>query len=169
MKGLVLLLLVAAAIVAAVVFIKPSSTPAPGPAGATGAASVMAASEFSVEGHKGGVLVMDFWATWCPPCRAAMPGVQRLHEKFQGRPVHVVGINTSENADPVAYMQNNGFTYRLVTGGDALAKHYKVEGIPTFIIIGVDGEVLHRAVGHSPTHEQEFADIIEADLKKHGL
>lgn len=98
-----------------------------------------------------------------------MPGVQKIHEHFAGRPVHVMGVNCWEKGDPVAYMQKNGFTYGLVTGADALAASYGVKGIPTFVVLGVDGSVIHKSVGFDPGGEAKITSIIEEHLKKHGL
>ena len=180
MKALVLLVVLAVAITAVVWFSNQGKTPstdstpegAPGAVAPTGGASnaaVIPAANFRVEDYKGQVLVMDFWATWCPPCRMAMPGVQKLHEHFQGRPVKVVGVNCSETGDPIEYMKKNGFTYTTVTGADALASKYKLEGIPTFVILGVNGEQLTRTVGYDPGGEAKFTALIEEHLKKNGL
>lgn len=176
MKALALLVLLAVAIVAVLWFTNqgPRAVP-PAPSGQTAAApvgesAVIAGASFKTEDYKGQVLVMDFWATWCPPCRMAMPGVQKLHEHFKGRPVTVVGVNCSERgADPIAFMKQNGYTYTTVTEGDSLAQHYTIDGIPTFIILGVNGEQLTRAVGYDPGGEAKFTALIEEHLKKNGL
>jgi thiol-disulfide isomerase/thioredoxin len=123
--------------------------------------------EHTLADYKGKVVVLDFWATWCPPCRDAMPGLQRLHTKFQGKDVAILGINVGETADEAAaYMKKNKFTYGLLLGGEKLAEPYQIRGIPVFVVIGKDGKVLWKAVGHGPTHEKDMADIIEKELAK---
>jgi thiol-disulfide isomerase/thioredoxin len=171
MKGLVALILIAAGIAALVIFYNPnkSGTSAAAPAAAGGSARVIQASDFRLEDYKGQVVVLDFWATWCGPCKMAMPGVQKLHEHFQGRPVQVFGVNCWERGDPGAYMRDNGFTYGLVMGGDDLAKKYKVDGIPTFVVIGIDGERLQRSVGFDPAGEGKLRTLISDHLTKNGL
>jgi peroxiredoxin len=120
--------------------------------------------EHKLSDYRGKVVVLDFWATWCPPCRDAMPGIQRLHEKFKGRPVEVIGISFNDHGDPVAFMQQQKFTYGLLLGGEVLAQKYGVSGIPHFFIIGKDGRILWTAVGHRPGHEREMAEVIEKAL-----
>ena len=106
---------------------------------------------------KGKVVVMDFWATWCPPCKAAMPHVQKLHEKFAGKDVKVFGLSTFEKGgDPAKYMADQKYTYGLIVKADTAATAYKVQGIPTFYIIGKDGKILFNSVGFK---EEEFKDI----------
>jgi thiol-disulfide isomerase/thioredoxin/outer membrane lipoprotein-sorting protein len=117
---------------------------------------------------RGKVVVLDFWATWCGPCILSMPGVQKLHEKFKGKPVEVFGVDTweSEKADPVAFMKKKGVTYRVLLKGDAVAQAYGIKGIPTFYVIGPDGKVLHASSGYNPKNEEKLTKLIEDALKK---
>ncbi len=120
--------------------------------------------------YKGKVVVLDFWATWCPPCRAAMPGVQRLHEKFKGKGVAVFGVNCWENGDPEGYMKEQRFTYGLLLNGDDVAQAYGVTGIPVFVVIGKDGKVLSYTSGFDPTGavEKNIEKAIDEQLKVGG-
>jgi thiol-disulfide isomerase/thioredoxin len=131
---------------------------------------VMSAADFKLENYRGSVVVMDFWATWCGPCKMAMPGVQKIHERFAGRPVRVFGMDCWERGgDPAAYMKSQGYTYGLVTGTDAIATGYGVTGIPHFVVIGVKGETLMTQVGYDPSNEERIGAVIEEHLKKNNL
>ncbi|MFG0284437.1 MAG: TlpA family protein disulfide reductase [Phycisphaerales bacterium JB039] len=121
--------------------------------------------QHTLSDYQGQVVVLDFWATWCGPCKAAMPGLQKLHEKFQGSPVKIFGVNAWENGDPVAYMKREEFTYGLLLEGDQVAAKYGVSGIPTFFVVGVDGSVIHSAVGFDPEGEAKLAKVIEDHLR----
>lgn len=102
--------------------------------------------------YKGKVLVLDFWATWCGPCKTAMPALQRLHEKYKDQPVAIVGMNAEgpEGGDPVAFKKENGYTYQLLLEADAVSDAFKVRGLPTFYVIGPDGKVVWGGVGLLP-------------------
>lgn len=117
--------------------------------------------------YRGKVVVLDFWATWCGPCRAAMPSIQKLHEKFRDRGgrVAVFGVNCWENGNAEAYMKQNNFTYGLLLNGDDTAAVYGVKGIPTFAVIGPDGSLLMLRTGFRPGAEQEIERVIEAALE----
>lgn len=122
----------------------------------------------SLEEYKGKVVLLDFWGSWCPPCRAAMPGVQRIHEKFAGKPVVVIGLNfeQSPKAKPAEYMKTQGFTYQLLLEAQTIAPAYRVSAWPTFYLIDQQGLIVWAGVGFSNEHEKEIASQIEDLLVK---
>lgn len=116
--------------------------------------------EHKLSDFRGKVVVMDFWATWCGPCRMAMPGVQKIHETYGGKGAVVFGINCWENADPAQFMKEGGYTYGLLLDGDGAAAAYSVSGIPAIYVIGKDGKVLYGSVGF------EGDEVVEAAVKQ---
>lgn len=120
----------------------------------------------SLAGLRGNVVVLDFWATWCGPCKMAMPGVQRLHEKFAGKPVRVFGVNCWErDGDPVQFMKDKKYTYGLLLEGDDVAEKFKVRAIPTFYVIDRAGKIAYAGF-YKPGHEDELTAVIEKALKQ---
>lgn len=121
----------------------------------------------SLEEYRGKVVIMDFWATWCGPCKRAMPGLQNIHEDFKDRGVVVLGINTWErdgNQKAIDYMNEHDYSYGLMLDGDKVAEAYGVRGIPTFYVIGVDGEVIKTEVGFHPDGEKKMVEFLEEYL-----
>lgn len=119
--------------------------------------------------YEGNVVLLDFWATWCGPCKAAMPKIQALHEKFSGEKVKVIGLATWERGgDPQDYMNEQGYTYDLLVDADDVAAEYGVPGIPTLVLIDKDGTILHVAVGFKPGEEEHLAKLIKTALKGGG-
>jgi len=113
---------------------------------------------------RGKVVLLDFWATWCGPCRIAMPILQRLHERYKGKAVAIYGVNCFERdvrADPAGFMRAAGFSYPLLLGGDRVAKSYRVQGIPTFYLIGPDGRIMMAASGLSADTEKQVESLLE--------
>lgn len=125
-------------------------------------------NEVTLESLKGRVVLLDFWATWCGPCKAAMPAIQKLHEKYADKPVTIIGVNCWEQKDEAAvkYMEKQKFTYTLLLKGDDLAKEYGISGIPTLILIDKEGKVLHTGVGFGPGEEEHLAELIDKELSK---
>ncbi|MFH1419251.1 MAG: TlpA disulfide reductase family protein [Planctomycetota bacterium] len=115
----------------------------------------------SLDELRGNVVVMDFWATWCGPCKEAMPNVQKLHERFKDKPVKVFGVNCWERGDPVEYMKEKQYTYGLLLDADKVAEAYKVSGIPTFYIIAPDGKIAYAETGSSPDEVKKIAKVVD--------
>ena len=121
----------------------------------------------TLESLRGNVVVLDFWATWCGPCKLAMPGVQKLHEQYKDKPVKVIGISCWErkSARPDAYMKEKDYTYGLLLKGDDVADKYKLDGLPTFYVISPEGKVIYASTGFLPDKEKEISKIIDRAIK----
>jgi len=121
--------------------------------------------EHKLSEFKGKVVVMDFWATWCQPCKLAMPGLQKLHEEWKDKGVVVVGVNMADDPDKATkYMAKQKFTYLSLLNGDEVAQTYGIGPIPQFYVIGVDGKVIHHVIGYVPEAEAELSRIIKQHL-----
>lgn len=109
--------------------------------------SLINASEFKVDDYKGRVLVLDFWATWCGPCKMEIPHLVELQEKYRDQGLTVVGITYDDNPDRDVppYAAEVGMNYVNVCADDAMKREYAIIGLPTIIIYDRDGnEVMKR-------------------------
>lgn len=114
---------------------------------------------------KGKVVLLDFWATWCTPCKMVMPSLQKLHEKYSKQGLVVIGINAYERGgDPVKYMKDQNFSYTLLLKGDDVAQTYKVESIPSMYLIDKQGKIAHTEIGAVPDLESKLENKIKALL-----
>jgi thiol-disulfide isomerase/thioredoxin len=118
---------------------------------------------------QGKVLVLNFWATWCEPCRAEMPAFDRLHRRWSPRGVQFVGL--SDEAPDVAARFGRQFdiAYPLWTGGDAVADLSRrlgnnLGGLPYTVVLDPQGGLLTRKVG--PYTEAELEAILEKAVAK---
>lgn len=120
----------------------------------------------SLASLQGKVVLLDFWATWCGPCKAAMPAIQKIHDDYKDKGVAVLGINTWENKEDAAkqYVGKKGFTYPCLLKGDDLAKAYGMTGIPTLVVIGKDGKIVEIEVGMAPGGDAGLRKAIDAAL-----
>lgn len=116
--------------------------------------------------NKGKLVLLDFWATWCGPCKAAMPGLQRMQREYGRKGLNIIGVNVSEKnpQDAVDYMRSHGFTYQLLLNGDDLKEPYAVTGFPTFFLIGRDGTILYSGTGYSLAGEHRLENSIRSAL-----
>jgi thiol-disulfide isomerase/thioredoxin len=120
-----------------------------------------AAPDFSLEdldGHihalssyRGKVVLLNFWASWCPPCRLEMPSIERLYQSKMKRPFMVLGINqgeTSENAFASLGLFKPMPTFPILLDSKSqVAKSYAVQGLPSSFLINRDGKIVIRAEG----------------------
>jgi thiol-disulfide isomerase/thioredoxin len=131
--------------------------------------STLDGKKISLKELRGNIVVLDFWASWCGPCKRAMPGIQKLHDTFKGKPVKVFGVNCREqggNQRALAYLKQTGYTYPQLLNGDSAASAYGVRGIPAFYVIGKDGKILNTTSGFNPNMEAAITRLIEDSLKQ---
>ncbi|MCO6457178.1 MAG: TlpA family protein disulfide reductase, partial [Pirellulaceae bacterium] len=105
---------------------------------------------FAWDTYRGKVVLVDFWATWCGPCRKAMPKVKELYEKHRDGPFDIVGISLDQDLDALAqYLDENKIEWTNLSGEDTqeLAKKYGVRGIPTMMLVDAEGKIV--AVSHN--------------------
>ena len=117
----------------------------------------------SLSSFKGNsVVILDFWATWCPPCRMTMPVLQRLKESLGSRGLVVLSINLRENPAAVRpFLAQNGFTMKvLMDTNGGVANAWGVDGIPALFVIDKEGTVRHHEVGYDPAMENRLAEVI---------
>src|SRR4030095_6782959 len=76
--------------------------------------------------YRGKVVVLDFWATWCETCAEIMPRMQKLHDKLADKGVVVLGVNTWEKGDPIAFMKKKRLTYDVLLKGEEVTETYRV-------------------------------------------
>jgi peroxiredoxin len=96
---------------------------------------------------KGRPVVIDFWETWCEPCRQAIPEVQKLHDDYAKYGLVVVGIS-DESTDLIAkFARDRRLTYTMTTDpGKVAAKQFGVDGYPTMILIDPQGNIVYRGM-----------------------
>jgi len=116
----------------------------------------------------GKTYVVEFWATWCGPCKAAMPTMQKLHDEYASKGAVILGVNTWEQKADAAkdYMASKKFTYGCLLKGDDLATAYGISGIPTLVVIGKDGKVVEIEVGLADPSGAGLRKLLDAALKK---
>jgi peroxiredoxin/outer membrane lipoprotein-sorting protein len=128
----------------------------------------MEGNEVSLSGLRGKVVFLDFWATWCPPCRESLPHTQALseHEKVKSGDLVVLAVNVGEEVDAARkFMQEKGFTFRvLMDRKGTTANTYKVRGIPTFVLIDREGKVAWVQVGFGPGTEKQMEEAVHQVL-----
>jgi peroxiredoxin len=115
---------------------------------------------------RGQPLVLNFWATWCPPCRAEMPALQAAAQAYRRQGVRVLGINQAEEpAQVVGFMQTLGLDFPVLLDRDAaVSQLYRVRSLPTTFFIDREGVIREIVIG-GPMSQALLASKMESLLK----
>ncbi len=125
----------------------------------------MDGKKFSLKQYRGKVVLLNFWATWCPPCRREMPSMQRVYEHFKGRNFVVLALNQEEDVDQV-FAYEGGLdvspTFPVLFDKVSKVSHaYGVHGIPTTYLIDKKGYIRFRAIGGREYDHPEVEKMIQ--------
>lgn len=97
---------------------------------------------------RGKVVLLDFWATWCGPCRVSMPFMEKFHVQYHDKGLEVIGISQEPRQIVTQFRTSNPYTYPMVLDPGGVANRtYNVEAIPTTIVVDRRGRIVFRATG----------------------
>ncbi len=141
-------------------------TPLPKPVPAPGfTLEDMDEEKHSFADLRGKVVLLNFWATWCPPCRREMPSMERLYQKFNGEHFTVIAVNQMEDGDHVFAFTGQldvDPTFPILFDKDSkVSSSYRVNGLPTSFLIDKQGNIRYRAVGGREFDHPEVEKQIE--------
>jgi thiol-disulfide isomerase/thioredoxin len=118
--------------------------------------------KLTLDDYKGKVILLDFWATWCGPCRIEIPGFVELQKRYRDQGLAVIGISMDDGPEPVKdfYKQFN-MNYPVAVGDEKLAEMYGgILGLPTTMLIGRDGRIYAKHVGATDL------SVFESEIKE---
>lgn len=104
--------------------------------------------------YKGKVVLLDFWATWCGPCKVEIPWFIEFEQQFKNRGFAVLGVSMDEGgwADVKPYIEKRKINYRILLGDDKVGDAYGgVDSLPTTFLIDRDGRIAHKHEGIDPS------------------
>jgi len=112
---------------------------------------------------KGKVVVLNFWATWCGPCKEEMPALDRLRKRFDSQEVAVLTVTTDAQRDGIAdFLKQLGLSLPvLLDESREVSDVFTVRGLPTTFVIGKDGKMVGRAVGPRVWDGQDAVALVQ--------
>ncbi len=115
----------------------------------------------SLSDFRGKVVVLDFWATWCPPCKREIPDFIELQSHYGSQGLQVIGVGLDEPDKLKSFAAGHGMNYAVLLGTDAIAMRYGgISGIPTTFIIDKNGNIADRFEGFTSK------DVFESEIKR---
>jgi len=131
-------------------------------------------SKFQLSDFKGKVVVVDFWATYCPPCKKQAPELARLSKAFRDKGVEVVGLSLNEQKDQAEvldFIKSVGMTYNVAYAGERVSAAFLtgtedetgLPPIPQLFIFGKDGSLVEYLVGYNDSHGLPFLERVVSE------
>jgi thiol-disulfide isomerase/thioredoxin len=125
------------------------------------------ADDFNIDAYKGKVVYIDFWASWCGPCKESFPWLNKIHQKYKDQGLVVVGINVDkEKSKADEFLKEHPAQFPIFFNADgSLAKKFGVKGMPYSVIIDKKGQVIHSHIGFHADKTSEYSNTLEGALK----
>jgi cytochrome c biogenesis protein CcmG, thiol:disulfide interchange protein DsbE len=121
---------------------------------------------------KEGPVLLDFWATWCQPCKQALPHLDRIHKTYKDRGITMLGIsidNTRSVSKVRPYVRGQGFEFPVALDTDSqILRQYRGTNVPHTVLIGMDGIIKNVWIGYHPGEEKEIEQEVISLLPTEG-
>ncbi|MCL2270041.1 MAG: TlpA family protein disulfide reductase [Treponema sp.] len=103
----------------------------------------------ALSSYRGKVVILNFWATWCPPCRAEMPSMETLYQRYNKQGLEILAVDLGEDSNTVQmFIQSNRYTFPVMLDSDSkVGNAFGITAIPTTYIIDREGKIIGRIVG----------------------
>jgi peroxiredoxin len=126
----------------------------------------LAGKTVTLSDFKGQVVILDFWDTWCPPCKKGIPDFIALYEENKDKGLVIIGLAFGREGEEkvVQFAKDKGITYPIVIATDKVVEDFgPIDGIPTTVVIDKKGNIVERYTGF--TEKSEFEKVIAPLLK----
>ena len=122
----------------------------------------------SLAQYKGQVVMINFWATWCGPCRSEMPVLEQLHKKYKPMGFTMIGVNVEpDSAGAVDWLKATPVSFPILFDTDSkVSKLYAVSGMPSTVIVDRKGQMRYLHRGYKPGDENQYLDQIRALVRE---
>ena len=125
-------------------------------------------SNLRLEEYRGQVVLINFWASWCGPCRQEMPLLDRLHQRYEDTGFAVLGVNVEGEVGPARDIVDKtkvSFPV-LIDTGQQVSERYNLEAMPSTIVVDRDGVVRYIHRGYKPGDESKYVQVVKELIRE---
>jgi peroxiredoxin len=128
----------------------------------------LAGPNLRLEEYRGQVVLLNFWASWCGPCRQEMPVLDRLHQRYEDTGFAVLGINVEgERAPAQKIVDKTNVTFPvLIDAKQKVSEMYDLEAMPSTVVIDRDGVVRYIHRGYKPGDEAKYVEVVKELIRE---
>jgi len=121
-----------------------------------------------LEEYRGQVVLINFWASWCGPCRQEMPLLDRLHHRYEDTGFAVLGINVEGDSDSAQeIVDKTKVTFPiLIDVGQKVSELYNLEAMPRTVVVDRDGVIRYIHLGYKPGDEAKYVEVVKALIRE---
>jgi thiol-disulfide isomerase/thioredoxin len=126
------------------------------------------ATQFELQKYEGQVVVLDFWASWCVPCRRSFPWLNAMHAKYSSQGLVIIGVNVDNDpAAAAAFLKEYPADFQIHYDTDAvLARQYDIQGMPSSVVIDRGGDIVETHIGFKVKRQDEYEAAVVAALNE---
>ncbi|MES2278888.1 MAG: TlpA disulfide reductase family protein [Bacteroidota bacterium] len=122
-----------------------------------------------IKDYRGKIMLLNFWATWCPPCRAELPRVQKeIWEKYKDNPKFALFAFAREEGweKVLPFKEQNKYTFAMLPDEKRnIFKLYATQSIPRNVVLDENGRIIYQSIGYSPKEFEELLNLLDTKLK----
>jgi len=123
--------------------------------------------EHSLSDYRGKVMLVDFWATWCPPCVVEIPHFVKFYDKYKEKGLVILGMSLDTDERRLRnFIEDKNMEYPVLVNAGKVSVMYAVQAIPTAYLIDKDGRIAGKFVGYAPGHEKKIEETFLKLLEK---
>jgi thiol-disulfide isomerase/thioredoxin len=127
-------------------------------------ATNLANQQISLAAYRGKVVVLDFFATWCGPCKESLPHMVELHRKYSGKGLQILGVSADDESDRLyvkVFVSDLNLPYPVFIANEDLQADYGLRSVPMIVVINKKGIVAEKYMGYSSTIAKKMEDLIK--------
>ncbi len=118
--------------------------------------------------HRGDVVLINFWASWCGPCRQEMPLLSELHDKYRAMGFTVIGVNVEEDSSEARkVLKDTPVSFPVLFDNDSVvSKQYDVVAMPSTVLVDRDGNMRYLHKGYKPGEEEIYLEMVRSLIRE---